>query len=153
MEEVNIVRWDDAHKEDWIELSLSWLKKHDMLEEKDLEMIHNPYDEILNDGGMIFFAKYKDEVVGTVSMVRQDETTFELAKLGVSEEYQSLGVGKKLMECCFDFAKHKNAKQIILFNARELESAVGLYEKYGFHRVPMEDPSYEEVDIKMVRNV
>lgn len=153
MKEVKIVRWDDEHKEDWKELSLEWLRKHDLLEPRDLEMINNPYDEILNDGGMIFFAKHKGDVVGTVSMIRCDADTYELAKLGVSEDYQSLGVGKLLMNCCFDFAENRNAKQIILFTAKELESAVGLYEKYGFRRVPLRDASYEEVDIKMVRDV
>ncbi len=153
MKNVRIVRWDDAHKNDWKQLSLDWLRKHDLLEERDLEMINNPYDEILNDGGMIFFAKTEGEVVGTVSMIRCDDETYELAKLGVSEDYQSLGVGKMLMECCFEFARSRNARHIILFTAKELESAVGLYEKYGFRKVPLEGASYEEVDIKMIREV
>ena len=46
-------------------LNLEWLKKYFKVEPKDEIVLSDPQGQIIDKGGMIFYAKYKDEIVGT----------------------------------------------------------------------------------------
>ena len=60
---------------------------------------------------MIFYAKYNNKIVGTVSLLKIDVTTFELSKMAVTDGVQGLGIGKKLLEHCIVVAKQKKTKK------------------------------------------
>lgn len=149
MKNVKIVEFEEKYHQKFKELSYEWLKKYDLLEPEDDRILNNPKKLILDEGGKIFFAKYDNEIVGTLSIVKVDDNTYELAKLGVTEKYQGLSIGKKLMEKCLLTAKEKNAKEIILFTNHKLDSAMKLYKKFGFVQVEFSDNKYIESDIKM----
>ncbi|WP_420329379.1 GNAT family N-acetyltransferase [Paenibacillus gorillae] len=78
-----------------------------------------------------------------------DDTTFELAKLAVKEEYKGHKIGKQLMDVCIHYARANSANKIILFTNHKLVPAIHLYEKYGFHQVVLTNNKYMEADIKM----
>ncbi|HHT19936.1 MAG TPA: GNAT family N-acetyltransferase [Tissierellia bacterium] len=149
MSDITIVPWDEDYRKDLIDLSLEWLKKYDVLEDKDMEMILNPVDEIIREGGMVFFATTDEDVVGTVSMVKHPEETYEIAKLGVTEDFQGQSIGTLLIEHAIDWAKKRQAKKVILYTIGILEAAVKLYENLGFHEVRLDDHHYDETDMKM----
>jgi N-acetylglutamate synthase-like GNAT family acetyltransferase len=130
-------------------LNLEWLKKYFKVEAKDELMLSDPQGEIIDKGGMIFYAKYNNKIVGTVSLLKIDETTFELSKMAVTDGVQGLGIGKKLLEHCIVVAKQKKIKKLILYSNRKLLPAIYLYEKFGFEEVPLESGNYERADIKM----
>ena len=132
-------------------LNLEWLKKHFRVEPKDEIVLSEPQGEIIDKGGMIFYAEYKDEIVGTVSLIKIDNTTFELSKMAVTDSVQGLGIGKKLILHCFAVAEAKGMEKLILYSNRKLLSAIHLYEKFGFVEVPLEGGVYERADIKMER--
>jgi ribosomal protein S18 acetylase RimI-like enzyme len=79
-----------------------------------------------------------------------DENTYELAKLAVTERFQGLKIGNKLMEKCIEVANEEKAKEIILYTNHKLVSAIKLYEKYGFKHIPLTNNKYLESDLKMV---
>jgi N-acetylglutamate synthase-like GNAT family acetyltransferase len=114
-------------------------------------VLSDPQGQIIDKGGMIFYAKDKDEIVGTVSLIKIDNTTFELSKMAVTDGVQGLGIGKKLMLHCLAVAEAKGMEKVILYSNRKLLSAIHLYEKFGFVEVPLEDGVYERADIKMER--
>ena len=150
MKETKIIHWNEKHRDDFEEINKKWLYKYDMMEDRDLEILNNPVDEIINIGGMIFFCKVGDEVAGTASLIPKDENTFEIAKVGVLEEFKSQGIGNLLIEYLLDYAHDKNAEFVVLYTSEELKAAVGLYEKHGFEEVKLEkDSEYETVDMKM----
>lgn len=130
-------------------LNLEWLKKYFKVEAKDELMLSDPQGEIIDKGGMIFYAKYNDKIVGTVSLLKINETTFELSKMAVTNGVQGLGIGQKLMQHCFLIANEKGIKKLILYSNRKLLPAIYLYEKFGFDEVPLESGNYERADIKM----
>ncbi|MFV8367443.1 GNAT family N-acetyltransferase [Flavobacterium sp. XS1P27] len=132
-------------------LNLEWLKKYFKVEPKDEIVLSDPQGQIIDKGGMIFYAKYNDEIVGTVSLIKIDNTTFELSKMAVTDGVQGLGIGKKLMLHCLAIAEAKGMEKLILYSNRKLLSAIHLYEKFGFVEVPLEDGVYERADIKMER--
>lgn len=134
-------------------LNVAWLEKYFYVEESDEISLSNPQKYILNKGGFIFFAKLNDEIVGTVSLLKIDDQTFELAKMAVDESVQGLGIGKKLIEHCFIFCQSNHIQQLVLYSNTKLESAIHLYKKYGFIEVPVDCNSYERCNIKMVKNL
>ncbi|MGO4903890.1 GNAT family N-acetyltransferase [Flavobacterium sp. W20_MBD1_R3] len=134
-------------------LNLEWLQKHFRVEPKDELVLSDPQGQIIDKGGMIFYAKYKDEIVGTVSLIKIDNTTFELSKMAVTAGVQGLGIGKKLMLHCLAVAEAKGIAKLILYSNRKLLSAIYLYKKFGFVEVALENGIYERADIKMERMI
>lgn len=76
-------------------------------------MLLNPRAEVIDKGGEIFFATCNNAVAGTVSMIKLSDEVFEMAKLAVDDEFQGMGIGKKLIQKCIDFALEKGVRKII----------------------------------------
>jgi ribosomal protein S18 acetylase RimI-like enzyme len=132
-------------------LNIEWLKKYFKVEPKDEIVLSDPQHEIIDKGGLIFYAKYKDQIVGTASLLKIDETTFELSKMAVADGVQGLGIGQKLLLHCLAVAEQKGIEKLVLYSNRKLLPAIHLYEKFGFIEVPLEEAVYERADIKMER--
>jgi ribosomal protein S18 acetylase RimI-like enzyme len=130
-------------------LNLEWLQKYFKVEARDETVLSDPQGEIIDKGGLIFYAQYKDEIVGTISLLKINETTFEVSKMAVTDGVQGLGIGKIMMTHCISLAEERGIKKLILYSNRSLKSAIHLYQKYGFVEIPLEDGVYERADIKM----
>ncbi|WP_394774657.1 GNAT family N-acetyltransferase [Flavobacterium sp.] len=147
--QVEIILFSPDLKEYIKTLNKEWLQKYFRVEEKDEIVLSNPQEEIIDKGGIIFYAKYNKEILGTVSLLKVDETTFELSKMAVSDKAQGLGIGNKLLVHCLAVAEENNIKKLFLYSNRILLPAIHLYEKFGFIEVPLGNVSYERADIKM----
>lgn len=146
---VTIITYNADLKEPIKTLNLEWLKKYFRVEDKDEKMLSDPQSEIIDKGGLIYYAKYDNKIVGTVSLLKIDDTTFELSKMAVTDGVQGLGIGQKLMDYCLLIAKQKKIKKLILYSNRKLVPAIYLYKKVGFVEIPLEEGNYERADIKM----
>lgn len=149
MSQIRITHFEPAYRDAIRRLNVEWLEKYFHVEEIDREVLSKPEEVILAPGGEIFYAWYGDEIVGTVSLMKIDETCFELTKMAVSENFQGLGIGKLLMEYCLDFAIKAGIKQIIIYSNRRLERAVDMYRKFGFLEMDLGPVIYQRADIKM----
>lgn len=149
MTTVEIIPFSAESKEPIKTLNKEWLQKYFKAEEKDEIVLSNPQEEIIDKGGLIFYAKYKGEIIGTVSLIKIDHDTFELSKMAVSDKAQGLGVGNRLLIHCLAVAEKNNIKKLILYSNRKLLPAIHLYEKFSFIEVPLGNVSYERADIKM----
>jgi len=130
-------------------LNLEWLTKYFKVEERDQLILSNPQEEIIEKGGMIFYANYNDIIIGTVSLIKIDADTFELSKMAVSEKYQGVGTGNKLLAHCIKVAEEMNINKLILYSNRILIPAIHLYQKFGFAETHLEEKNYERANIKM----
>lgn len=147
--EVKIVEWKEEYFADYYDISMEWLRDYDTVEPIDIEIITHPHENVLDDGGMIFFANCEGRNVGTISMIRMGDDCFELAKIGITKSFRGLGIGNQLMEAAIDFARRKGAKKIILFTIDILVPAVNLYHKFNFKDIPHTGSKYEDSDMKM----
>ncbi|MEP6804100.1 MAG: GNAT family N-acetyltransferase [Flavobacterium sp.] len=147
--QVEIIPFSNDLKDYIKTLNKEWLQKYFRVEEKDEIVLSNPQEEIIDKGGMIFYAKYNEEILGTVSLMKIDKNTFELSKMAVSDKAQGLGIGNKLLIHCLAVAEENNIKKLFLYSNRMLLPAIHLYEKFGFTEVPLGNVSYERADIKM----
>ena len=146
---IDIIPFSINHKEAIKTLNLEWLQKNFKVEPKDELVLSNPIEEIINKGGKIYYAQHLDEIVGTVSLLKINTTTFELSKMAVTEKAQGLGIGRQLIEFCIEEAQKLGIQKLILYSNRQLKSALHLYESFDFKEIPVESGVYERADIKM----
>jgi mannose-6-phosphate isomerase-like protein (cupin superfamily)/N-acetylglutamate synthase-like GNAT family acetyltransferase len=146
---IEIVNYSDELKSFIKTLNVEWLTKYFRVEPIDEKQLSDPVKEIINKGGKIFFAKHKQEVVGTASLLKVSDEIFELGKMAVTESAQGAGIGSVLMDQCIIEARKLDLKKLILYSNRKLDAAIHLYKKYGFNEVPMEAGHYERANIKM----
>lgn len=103
----------------------------------------------INEGGL-YIAKYKDKIVGTVILNHEPENAYYNVKWKSDDNYKEimvihtfvvdpnylrLGIGKKLIDFAYSFAKEKNMKSIRLDVYEKNEPAIRLYEKCGYEYI------------------
>lgn len=150
---VTVSGYAPRYKVDFKKLNESWIKKYFEIEKSDLEILSAP-EQIEKDGGKVFFALLNEKAIGTCALIKQSKNSFELVKMAVNGDYQGLGVGQELMKACIKYARKEKARVLTLETNSKLESAVRLYEKFGFISVPQEKNSkYSRVDLVMKLNL
>lgn len=148
--EVEIIVYESQYADDFKRLNIEWLEKYFYVEEYDYEVLSNPEKYVLANGGNIYFARYQGEIIGTVALMIMPEGRVELTKMAVTEKYQGLKVGRKLMEFAIQRYKQSPGTLLFLESNKRLVPAVTLYEKMGFnHRPSPNDSHYQRADVYM----
>ncbi len=146
---IQIESYQPQYKEDFKTLNLEWIQKYFKVEPHDVEQLENPEKYILESGGQIFFALYQNQVVGTVALVKNSDTDYEMAKMAVNPQYQGIGAGKVLCAHTIQAAKDLGASVLWLVSSTQLTPALTMYRKLGFVEVPIGETEYSRADIKM----
>ena len=146
---VNIIEYISQYQQDFRRLNLEWLDKYNLTESHDLMVLDDPQTTILDRGGFIWLAKADGKIIGSAALMKEHEDEYELAKMAVTADYRGKGISKQLIETCLAKAKETGAKKLSLFSNHQLQTALKLYEKYGFYYVEVEDSPFETADIKM----
>ena len=149
MDTIDIIEYADEHAGVFRDLNLEWLDKYHLTESHDLLVINDPRGTIIDRGGVIYLAKSPAGIVGSAALMKTGDDEFELAKMAVAPEWQGHGISKLLIQKCLDTAKQAGAERVTLFSNSQLQTAIHLYEKYGFRHVDVTDAPYETADIKM----
>jgi len=147
--EIKIIPFSEIYSDVVKRLNNAWLEKYFRIEPIDEKNLSNPKQNIIDKGGYIFLAEYNAQIVGTISLIKANEITFELSKMAVDENIQGKGIGSNLLSFTIEFCKSIGVKKLILFSNTKLKSAIHLYRKYGFEEVELERKLYERADIKM----
>jgi len=127
-----IVEYNSDYKKKYKELNYEWIEKYFKIEPSDEKILSDPEKEIIDNNGFIFFALFNDEVIGTCTLIRHDDETYELSKLSVTENYKGKGAGEKLVDTAILKARGLGVKKIFLYTNKKLEAAFNLYNKKGF---------------------
>lgn len=146
---LHIVPLDTTNQHHLKRLNVAWLEKYFYVEPNDIVQLSEPQKEIIDKGGYTFFATYQNKTVGTVSLLKVDNETYELSKMAVDNDFQGLGIGRQLMHHALTHAEILRAKKLILFTNTKLKSAISLYTKFGFKPVPVLKSSYARSNYKM----
>lgn len=151
--EIKIIAFDDSLKKHFAELNVAWISKYFAIEPKDEQVLSNPQQFILQNGGFIFFATFNNNIAGTAALIKTGEKVYELAKMAVSDAYQGNKIGNALLHYCIAKAKQLDAGKIILYSNTILGAAIHLYKKFGFKEVPLENADFKRSNIKMELNI
>lgn len=147
--QISIIDFEPQYAADFMRLNIEWLDKYDLKEPADISMLENYQTEILDTGGVIYLAKAGDEIIGSAALIQEKPGEYELAKMAVTEAWQGKGVSKLLIEKCLNKATQLQAAKVFLVSNSKLNTAVLLYEKYGFKHVPVIDNHYTNADVRM----
>src|SRR5262245_1143648 len=147
--EIKIIPYSEQHRAVFKQMNLEWLDQYHLTESHDLMILNDPEGTVLNNGGSIWMAEVDGRIVGCAGLMKEREGEFELIKMAVTEEYRGRGISKLLIEKCIATAKQIGAKKLSLFSNHQLQRAIGLYEKYGFHHVEVVNSPMETADIRM----
>ena len=112
-------------------------------------VLDDPEGTILDRGGFIWMAEADGRIVGSAGLMKEHEGVYELAKMAVTADYRGRGISKLLIETCLDKAREIGAQKLTLFSNHQLQTAIGLYEKYGFRHVAVHDSPFETADVRM----
>jgi GNAT superfamily N-acetyltransferase len=121
------------------------------METKDIASLKNPKKSILDKGGEIFVALYKNEPVGVGALMKMNDDyyNYEMVKMAVDEKFQGKGIGFALGQAILNHAKELNAKHIFIETNTLLTSAIALYKKLGFKEVTGYSSAYERSNYQM----
>ena len=92
----------------------------------DFAKSHNKYK------GNIWVAELNGEVVGSIAIVKVDNSTAQLRWFLTEPHIRGKGLGKRLMKTAMEFCKKENYKKVFLLTISDLKAARHLYESYGF---------------------
>jgi N-acetylglutamate synthase-like GNAT family acetyltransferase len=151
-ENIRIIQYRSEYADAFRQLNLDWIKKYFVVEPEDSKMLNEPQHYIIEKGGFIVFAKYKNDIVGTCALIKQNNNIYELAKMAVSENMQGKQIGYKIGLEIISIAKQNNAEKIILETNSSLKTAIHLYEKLGFVHIPItqeQKDRYQRADVMM----
>lgn len=148
---IELVGYSDEMKEHIKSLNYEWLEKYFRVEESDARSLANPTEEIVDKGGFIWFARFRGQIVGTVSLLKKPSGDFEIAKMAVSGNFHGLGIGSMLLKHCVDVARQLGIEKLVLYSNTKLENAIHLYRKFGFAETDLEPGLYERANIKMMK--
>ena len=144
-----IIDYEDQYLKDFQQLNLEWLEKFNLVESHDLEILNYPQQNVMDQGGFIFLLSEDDAIIGSAGILKINDKEYELIKMSVAPEHRGKKFGEMLLEKCIAKAKEMKASKIILFSNSNLQTAIRLYEKFGFKHMEVVDAPFETADIKM----
>jgi len=144
-----IIDYEDQYLKDFQRLNLEWLEKFNLVESHDLEILDHPQENVIDRGGFIFLLKDEDAIIGSAGILKINDKEYELIKMSVAPEHRGKKFGDLLLEKCIAKAKEMKALKIILFSNSNLQTAIRLYERFGFKHVEAVNTPFETADIKM----
>lgn len=149
--DIKIVPYEPCYQSAFKTLTEEWINAHWQMEEADKKAVEHPQEYIIDRGGAIFVALYKEQPVGVCALYKLNGSTYdyELAKLAVSPEVQGKGLGEQLCETVINKAIEQGGKKIFLESNTLLKPAIHLYRKLGFKELAEYHPAYARGNIQM----
>ena len=95
-------------------------------------------DFVEENSGFIYFMVLKSGLIniacGGVNHI--DETTAEIKRMYVKEEFRGKGLSKLVLNSLEEFIKNNGYKSIILETGGKQPEAISLYRKFGYSEIP-----------------
>lgn len=148
---IRIVKYEDRYKAVFKSLNEQWVSKYFEMEATDYKLLEYPQENIIDKGGEILVALYKEEPLGVCALAKMDdaEYDYELIKMAVSPKAQGKNIGYLLGREVINIAKELGASKLYLESNRVLKPAINLYHKLGFLDISGRPSPYKRADIQM----
>ena len=128
-----------------LEESITFYESRGTLE--DMDDIQKTYFE--NDGIFLVMTD-GDRMIGTGAIRKLDATTCELKRVWLLFKYHGQGLGYRIIQELFAFARQKGYHRIRLETDRGAQSrAYELYKRMGFYEIPRYSDNEDDVAMEM----
>lgn len=151
IQEVTVIDYTAEYQEVFKALNQEWISKYFEMEEADFKALDNPQEYIIDRGGRILVALYRQQAVGVCALIKMDNGMydFEMAKMAVSPEAQGKNIGLLLGQSIIQTARNMGASKLYLESNTVLKPAISLYYKLGFQKVAGLGTPYKRCNIQM----
>jgi Acetyltransferases len=85
--------------------------------------------------GTFIMALVNEKVVGCVCVKKWDALSCEMKRMYVLPLARRMGIGRQLCEAAINWARKNKYRSILLDTNEEMQEAVHLYERCGFHKI------------------
>jgi DNA-binding MarR family transcriptional regulator/GNAT superfamily N-acetyltransferase len=82
--------------------------------------------------GEVWVAEHSGRIVGSIAIVRTDQSSAQLRWFLIESEYRGTGLGRQLMTIAMDYCKQKKFSEVYLWTFQDLKAARHLYKNFGF---------------------
>ncbi|WP_312079173.1 bifunctional helix-turn-helix transcriptional regulator/GNAT family N-acetyltransferase [Chryseobacterium sp.] len=149
--DVEIVEYEPKYQSTFRDLNKEWISNYFEMEETDYKSLDNPQEYILDKGGKILVALYKNEPLGVCALIKMNDKDyhFEMAKMAVSPKVQGKNIGWLLGQAIINSAKELGASKLYLESNTILKPAINLYYKLGFVKISGRPTPYKRANIQM----
>eukprot|EP01118_Nematostelium_gracile_P017629 TRINITY_DN7599_c0_g1_i1.p1 TRINITY_DN7599_c0_g1~~TRINITY_DN7599_c0_g1_i1.p1 ORF type:complete len:161 (+),score=11.42 TRINITY_DN7599_c0_g1_i1:80-562(+) len=116
------------------------------------------YSLFKTPGSVYWIAAEDDQILGGCGIfptASLPEGCAELVKFYLAPEARGKGLGKLLMERCFEWSREAGLKQLYLESFPEFETAIALYERYGFRHLaePLGNSGHFACNVWMLKDL
>lgn len=113
----------------------------------DMDDVQETYFE---NGGIFLIMTDNDRIIGTGAIRKLDEAVCELKRVWLLFEYHGQGLGYRMIQELFAFAREQGYQKIRLETDREAQSrAYNLYKRLGFYEIPQYSQHQDELAMEM----
>lgn len=133
----------------------SWSQFEKVLDEENWNLLKEnisadeTYEKLLASSTCFVCVAPSDIIIGMAYFVPSGNATeiylkewSQIRYVTVDDDFQNLGIGKKLTALCIDFAKQKNEKTIALHTSEIMANARHIYESIDFKILKEIDPRF-----------
>ena len=109
----------------------------------------------------ILIAKSDDKILGTLQLFLSSEKAYQrpelqifspiIRLLAVHPEARGRGIAQELLKMSLQYAKSKRAKELYLHSGDKMQTAISLYEWFGFKRDQTKEFYHNENLVKCYR--
>ncbi len=114
----------------------------------DIDELQQTY---FNNEGTFLVLTEDDQIIGTGAIRKIDDESCELKRLWLLFEYHGKGLGYRMIQELFSFARAKGYSRIRLETDRVAQSrAFDLYKRLGFYEIPRYSDNEDDVALEML---
>lgn len=115
---------------------------------EDIDTFQQTYFD--NDGIFLVLTD-NDQIIGTGAIRKIDDEICELKRLWLLFEYHGQGLGYRMIQELFAFAREKGYQRVWLETDRDSQRrAFDLYKRLGFYEIPRYSDHQDETAMEMV---
>lgn len=115
---------------------------------RDMDDIQQTY---FTEGGIFLVMTDDEHIIGTGAVRKLDDTTCELKRVWLLFEYHGRGLGYRMIQELFAFAREKGYQKMRLETDRDAQSrAYALYKRLGFYEIPRYSNHQDETAMELV---
>jgi len=133
-ESVTVVDYRPELDKHFHELAGPWLtgEANGELEEEGGVNLHKPEEAHFMEGGFIFYARYKDQIVGFASLKRLTDYSFECSSLFINPNYKNNGIDTRLIERCICRSLENQSSELWIQTPVNTPELLDFYQRLGF---------------------
>jgi DNA-binding MarR family transcriptional regulator len=133
-EAVAVLDYKPELTQHFYEMAGPWLTEEmdGQLKERDGTSLEDPDPEHFMNGGFYFYARYKDKIVGFVSLKRLDEDAFEFTQPNIHPNYRKLEIERTMLERSISRCIENQARELFIQTYIRKTAAYELFYSMGF---------------------